>query len=156
MRVHPYVLVDAGQSSRLALTLAAQDSPALGPVLGEGDIALAYKQSLGLKAQAERREAPPRRSQGEQQYRHVCSGIGRSVHAAYSRSNSTTSLMPSDNIATSQTKPKTPSTRAQGQPETTTSHPSLACIKHQTQEGLNSRHPRTCAERTKANGPYSR
>ncbi|MFC5677093.1 polyketide cyclase [Aeromicrobium endophyticum] len=48
-----YVLVDAGQSTRLLLKLAARNGRVLGPLFAVGDLVMARKQLLHLKELAE-------------------------------------------------------------------------------------------------------
>ena len=49
-----YALVDAGESTRLLLKLAARRGRALGPLIALGDLVMARKQLLTLKELAER------------------------------------------------------------------------------------------------------
>lgn len=49
-----YVLVDAGESTRLLLKLAARNGRALGPLIAVGDLVMARRQLLNLKELAER------------------------------------------------------------------------------------------------------
>jgi hypothetical protein len=49
-----YVLVNAGQTTRLLLKLAARNGRALGPLLAAGDLVMARRQLLNLKELANR------------------------------------------------------------------------------------------------------